>query len=417
MLGIMAARLDPNKIRWLADPATKAVMAALQGPDATVPVARFVGGAVRDAILGRVVEDIDIATSLAPEEVMRRLTAAGVKAIPTGIDHGTVTAVSHGRPFEITTLRHDVETFGRRARVQFTDDWQADAARRDFTMNAIYAEADGRIVDPLGGLDDIRDGRVRFIGDARARITEDALRILRFFRFHAWYGAGPLDPTGLDACRELVGLLDILSAERVAKEILRLLAAPLPSVTVEVMAEAGILRHVLPEAQNFKRLARLETIDSGLGDVDALRRFAALLPPSALQVGLRLRLSRRQQERLIRMITPMPDVEPALSGTSLIVALYRRGLEDVADHALLNWAASPAPVDDAAWRLLWERIRQVDIPVFPLQGADVVARGVTPGPEVGGILAEVETAWMAADFPPDRAVALDFLVQVLARKA
>jgi poly(A) polymerase len=412
----MTARLDPEKILWLAWPETKAVMAALQGKDRGSPVARFVGGAVRDAILGRMVEDIDIATVLAPDEVTRRLKAAGIKAVPTGIDHGTVTAVANGRPFEITTLRHDVETFGRRARVEFTDDWQADAARRDFTINAVYAEAGGGIVDPLGGREDITAGRVRFIGDARARIGEDALRILRFFRFSAWFGRGELDPAGLEACRELAPRLDILSVERVAKEILKLLAAPAPAATLRAMAAAGVLPHVLPEAEHIDRLARLEKIEAALAAVDALRRLAVLLPPAG-ETGARLRLSRADQARLKQMITPMPEVNPSLNGLSLVEALYRRGREEIADHALLNWAGSTAALDDRLWRGLIGLIREEEVPKFPLQGADVVTRGVPPGPEVGRILAEAEARWIAAGLPESKAAALAFLEQVLEHRA
>ena len=245
---------------WLTAAATRKVMAALEaegGPD----VARFVGGCVRNSLMGRAVDDVDIATRLEPQAVMAALKAAGLKAVPTGLDHGTVTAVAEAQPFEITTLRRDVTTDGRRATVAFTTDWAEDAGRRDFHINALYADGEGRVFDPTGhGLADIAARRVAFVGDAGRRIREDRLRILRFFRFHAWYGAGDPDAAGLAACVEEAGGLGELSAERVSKELLKLLAAPNPVPTVEVMAHTGVLARLLPEAGTLEALRAMAAV-------------------------------------------------------------------------------------------------------------------------------------------------------------
>src|SRR5215468_4177027 len=245
-------RLDPQP--WMIAAETVAVMAALAAAGGE---ARFVGGCVRDALLGRKVSDIDIATHEPPERVMNLLSRAGIKAIPTGIKHGTVTAVVGVRHFEITTLRRDVETYGRHARVEYTDDWAADAARRDFTMNALFCSADGTIYDPFGGLADLRAQRVRFVGDPAERIREDVLRLLRFFRFHAHYGKPPPDPPALAACRDLAHLLPTLSGERVCAETLKLLSAPQPADVVDLMRESGVLAHFLPEATGIDRMRAL----------------------------------------------------------------------------------------------------------------------------------------------------------------
>lgn len=386
----MAEKLDSRKIAWLCAPETQAVIAAL-GPRQ----ARFVGGAVRDALLGRVVEDIDIACSLEPGESTQRLNRAGIKVVPTGIDHGTITAISGHKAFEITTLRHDAETFGRKARVAFTDDWRADAARRDFTINALYADADGVIHDPFNGIDDLAQGVVRFIGDAQARITEDALRILRFFRFHAWYGRRDLDAAGLQAVTKLASQLDILSAERITKELLKLLAAPRPAATVKAMQEAGVLPHILEGVPNIPRLERLQDIDPGR--VDPLRRLAALLPEGGR--AARLRLSRKQAERLADMTAP----HSGLARLELLEALYRRGRDHVVDHMLLNWAGAGAAIDDQGWRALVEEAETLKIPEFPLKGADILAAGVEAGPAVGRILGDIEQKWIDAGFPANPA--------------
>ncbi|MGE4220379.1 MAG: CCA tRNA nucleotidyltransferase, partial [Alphaproteobacteria bacterium] len=266
----MTGRIEPQP--WMTEPATQRVMRALAEGGAG---ARFVGGCVRDALLGRPIRDIDIATDGSPERVTAILAAAGIKVVPTGFAHGTVTAVVDHRGFEITTLRVDVETFGRHARVAFTDDWVADAARRDFTFNAMSLETDGTLHDPFGGEADLRARRVRFVGAARQRIEEDVLRLLRYFRFHAHYGAPPPDAEALDACRAMAPRLPDLSAERVAAELMKLLAAPDPVPVLRLMRAEGVLARVLDEARDLARLARMVRIDAA---ADPLRRLAALLP-------------------------------------------------------------------------------------------------------------------------------------------
>src|SRR5882724_8262937 len=264
---------------WMADPSVRTLLGALARAGIA---ARFVGGCVRNTVVGRPVEDIDIAVDRPPETVMRALEAAALKVVPTGIKHGTVTAIVRGRSFELTTLRRDVETDGRRAVVAFTDDWLEDAKRRDFTFNAMYADPDGTIWDPFDGRADLLAGRVCFIGDPDQRIAEDHLRILRFFRFYAWFGRSPLDGAGFDACRRNVGSLSSLSAERVAKELLRLLAALAPADALEAMAEAGALDHWLPE---YTGAARLKALIAREDTPDPLRRLAAIVSPPATAVA------------------------------------------------------------------------------------------------------------------------------------
>ena len=378
---------------WLTAPETMAVIEAL-GPENT----RFVGGAVRDSLLGRAVTDIDVATPLPPDEVMQRVTAAGLKAIPTGIDHGTVTVVSNHRPFEVTTLRRDVETFGRRARVAFTDDWRADASRRDFTINALYAEVSGELHDYFGGLADLEAGRVRFIGDPADRILEDALRILRFFRFHAHYGRGPLDAAGRAACVAARDRLDLLSIERVRDEILKLLAAPDPVPVLEAMKEAGILALILPEADGFARLRRLIAVEQALGCADPLRRLAALAGLEAVRLdrlARRLRLSNKERARLVAMAGEVPAPEPR----ALRAAAYRYGSETTRDRILL--AADPS--DLAAVRAALAALERLSPPRFPLTGRDLVAAGHAPGPALGAALRTLEEEWIASDFGLSRA--------------
>ncbi|MDX1426079.1 MAG: CCA tRNA nucleotidyltransferase, partial [Kiloniellales bacterium] len=279
-----AGKIAPQD--WMTAPATRAVLAAL-GAEGAVP--RFVGGCVRDAVVARPVTDVDIATPDPPQRVIALIERAGLKAVPTGLAHGTVTAVADGRPFEVTSLRVDVETYGRHAKVAFTDDWQADAARRDLTINALSCDPDGRIYDYFGGLADLRAGRVRFVGEPRARIREDYLRLLRFFRFHAHYGRGAPDPEGLAAAGELAPEATHLSGERVRAELLRLLAAPDPAPVVAVMAAAGVLRAFLPEAgpgpDGAAALAALGELPGATAEPDPLLRLAALLPPDPAAAG------------------------------------------------------------------------------------------------------------------------------------
>ncbi|TRO86163.1 CCA tRNA nucleotidyltransferase, partial [Glycocaulis profundi] len=307
----MAPRLDPAEHAWMRDPATRAVMAALEA--ARPGSARYVGGAVRNALTGHPVHDVDIATSLTPDAVTTALQAAGIKAVPTGVEHGTVTAVADHRPFEITTLRHDVETDGRRAVVAFTESWQEDAARRDFRLNALYADPDGTIHDFHGGVDDALAGRIVFIGEPRDRIREDYLRILRFYRFHAWYGRGPLDAEGQAACAALKGGMSQLSAERVWKEFKKLLAAPDPSEALRAMSEAGVLAAILPAP--FDPALALAAIPL---TADPLLRAAALIgadPEAAAALSDSMKVSKAERARLEAACAAL--LAPGLPGPAL----------------------------------------------------------------------------------------------------
>ena len=304
--GVDAIPVQP----WMRAPETLAVMRALEAAGGA-GCARFVGGCVRNVLVGRPVDDVDIATTLAPEAVIRAVETAGLKAVPTGLDHGTVTAVAKGRPFEITTLRRDVETDGRRAVVAYTTDWAEDAQRRDFRLNAVYADLGGRLFDPTGaGAADARAGRIVFVGDADTRIREDALRILRFYRFWAWYGRGEPDTAGLAACAARADLLAGLSAERVSKELLKLLAAEDPRAAVRLMDAAGVLARILPEAAARGRFERVVAIDlSQALAADPVLRLAALLPDDAaagLAAARRLRLSNAERDRLEAALGPGP---------------------------------------------------------------------------------------------------------------
>jgi poly(A) polymerase len=397
-------------------PATQAVMAALAkaaGPEG----ARFVGGCVRNALLGQPVADIDIATVLPPSEVTRALTAAGLKAIPTGLAHGTVTAVAEGRPFEITTLRRDVETDGRRAVVAFTDDWSEDAARRDFRLNALYADIEGRLFDPTGaGIADARVGAIIFVGDAETRIREDGLRILRFFRFNAWYGKGAPDSAGLAACARLRGLLSGLSAERVAKELLTLLDADDPRRAVAAMAEVGILAEVLPEAGARRRFEALVGIESTmLFNQDALLRLAALLldePAAGVGLARRLRLSNAGRVRLEAALKPSPKIVSWMSPRQVRQEVYRLGVQAFCDRVILSWAASDRPAATPQWRALLPMAKSWPRPTLPLSGEEVVAAGVPRGPLVGEVLREVEAWWVDNDFVTDKLSIIEVLKAV-----
>jgi poly(A) polymerase len=353
--------------------------------------ARFVGGAVRDTLLGLPVADIDIATPLDPHAVMARLKAAGVKAVPTGIAHGTITAVLPDGPIEVTTLRHDVETDGRHARVAFTDDWQADAARRDFTMNALYADpASGAVFDYFEGLADLKAGRVRFIGDPLQRIAEDHLRILRFFRFHARFGDTP-DAAGLDACTARANDLMALSRERIAAELLKLLVARGAVETVALMVERNIFAPVLPEigtagVERFRRVADAE----GHAELtpNPIRRLAALLPDDPAigeAVGARLKLSNVDRKRLVSALDDEVGAPHPLA--------YRLGTEMALDRWLLH-VIEPMDRDLGA-----RDISTWPVPHFPLSGGAIVARGVAKGPDVARLRRQIEDQWITEGFP------------------
>ncbi len=365
--------------------------------------ARFVGGAVRNALLGVPVVDVDIAVPMPPQEALARLKAKGIKAIETGLDHGTITAIAGRHAFEITSLRRDVETDGRHAKVAFTDDWAEDAARRDFTINALYASADGEIFDYATGVEDIVAGKGRFMGDPRTRIAEDYLRVLRLFRFHAWYGRGEIDADGLHAAAQARGKLKTLSAERVAKELLRLLEAVRPGPVLRVMAATGILPELLPEALQLPRLERLTELDAEQGfPRDAVLRLAALLPDgekAAHAVADRLRLSNVDRSRLEEVLGGEP-VSTQLSAQQVRRLLYKLGAARFRDKVLLQWAGSPnAPA--MAWRMLLDMADNWRRPRFALTGHDVMAAGVPEGPQLGRVLSALETWWMDGDFMAD----------------
>jgi poly(A) polymerase len=368
--------------------------------------ARAVGGAVRNALLGLPVTDVDIATTARPEEVMRAATAAGLKSMPTGVPHGTVTLLSGGQPYEVTTLRKDVETFGRHATVAFTDDWAEDARRRDFTLNALYCGADGEVFDPLGGYPDLAARRVRFIGDPHERIREDYLRILRFFRFTAAYGQGAPDPDGLAACvRERAGLAG-LSGERVRQEFLRLLALSRGPELVAVMFDYGLLPQVLGLAPRPGLLARLAAIEAALGrEPDAMLRLAILtveIPEDAEHLQRRLRLSNEESTRLMRA-ADRTLIGPSTSERAAKAYLYGNGAAAYRDHVLLAWARSADAPGSDAWRERLLLAGRWQPPRFPIGGADVMALGVPAGPRVGDLLRKLEAMWIEGDFMADEA--------------
>lgn len=393
---------------WLRDKNLQRLLAVLSSHG---DQARIAGGAVRNALIGQPVADVDIATTTLPEETMRRAEAAGFRPVPTGIEHGTITVVAGGKPFEVTTLRADVETDGRRAKVSFGRDWKADAERRDFTINALYAEADGSVVDLVGGIADIEARRLRFIGDAEARIREDYLRILRFFRFFAWYGDGRPDAEGLKACARLKEGLDRLSAERVWSELKKLLCAPDPARALLWMRQAGVLSRVLPESDKWgiDAIHALADTERALGwGPDPLLRLEAMVPPDAArmkELAARLRLSTAEANRLQRWALT-PAVVPETAEGALARMLYLGDPQGVTDRLRLALAAArgrAAQSDGAlveaggffrqlAYAGKWQR------PVFPVKGADLAALGIAQGPKLGALLRRIEEEWMETGF-------------------
>jgi poly(A) polymerase len=379
---------------------------------------RFVGGCVRDAILKRAVVDIDIATPLTPPQVIEALAAAKIKSVPTGIEHGTVTAVCDGRPFEITTLRRDVETDGRHAVVAFTDDWAEDAARRDFRLNALYLDPEGAIYDPTGeGLADARAGRIVFVGEAETRIREDYLRILRFFRFSAWYGRGEPDAEAVRACAALKEGLKGLSAERVSKELVKLLGAPDPRSTLRLMGATGVLDVLLPEVQSLARFERLVEIETGqLFTCDPALRLAALLPDDAEVVeraAKRLRLSNSLRDRLLATVsTSEARLVSWMSPREMRRAIYRLGKNAFKDRVMLGWAAAARDVTAPQWRMLLVYPDTWTIPDFPITASEIKAAGVPEGPLFGQVRREVEDWWIDLDFTGDKMAAVERLKAV-----
>jgi poly(A) polymerase len=387
---------------WLKRGEVKDLLALL---DRDGEEARVVGGAVRNELLHLAVHEIDLATTAVPDEVVRRVASAGWKAVPTGIEHGTVTVVIGGEPFEVTTLRRDVETYGRKAKVVFGRDWMADAQRRDFTVNALSASADGTVYDYVDGLADIAARRVRFIGDPARRIAEDYLRILRFFRFHAWYGAGSPDAAGLHACIAARVGLETLSRERVRMELLKLLLAPHATPGLAVMAEAGLLGAVLggvPLLASFENVVKAEAA-SGIAP-DAVRRLGALgvhVKEDAERLGERLRLSNAEAEQLTALDLWW-RVSPSDGEHTAHALLYDLGSQAFVDRVLLAWSRAKAGASDQAWLKLVTLPQRWTAPVFPLKAADFMNRGVAAGPALGAALRLAEQFWIAADFPPGR---------------
>jgi len=379
---------------WLRDKVLRRVFAAIEAAGGE---ARVAGGAVRNALLGEPVTEIDIATTLTPERIVSAGEKARLGVHPTGIDHGTVTLVIGGKPFEVTTLRVDVETFGRKARVAFTDDWETDARRRDFTMNALYCSIGGEIYDPTKGYADILRKRVRFVGSPAERIKEDHLRILRFFRFHARYGAGAPDGKGLAACVRHKGKLRALSSERIRQELFKLLEAKRASETVRLMAAKNIFKVLFAHVRDLSALGRMAKIDMAHGlKPDALLRLV-LVAKAPLSLRENLRLTNAEMRRL-EAIANHVQPKPELRERERRVVLYQLGAETWRDMVRLGWAESKDPLLSRKWRELLAFADRWPIPRFPLTGQDLIAQGFKPGPVLGRELARLEDWWIASDF-------------------
>ena len=406
---------------WMTTPATRAVVEALTADGADI---RFVGGCVRDALLGRESDDIDIGTPDPPERVLALLERAGIetRTVPRGIEHGTVTALAGGERYEITTLRRDERTDGRHAEVAFTDDWREDAARRDFTINAMSATPDGALFDYFGGQEDLAAGRVRFVGDPATRIAEDHLRLLRFFRFYAWYGEGEPDAAALAACADAADTFTLGSYERIPSEMLKLLAADDPVPAITAMHEAGVLDELLLVVkflEVFPRLVGLERLHASL---DPIRRLAALITDSGVaktatairDITDRWRLSAVEGERLAELVRPLVSPGPHLDRRIQYRLLYQLGRERYRDLLLLAWAKQETGERGMSLKAMLEVANSWEESTFPVTGADVLARGIEEGPEVGQFLRQVEEWWIERDFEPDRAALLERLDALVA---
>lgn len=384
---------------WREQPGLVAIVEALSDGDGA-PLCRYVGGAVRDSLIGRAVSDVDLSTPLTPSEVIERLEKAGLKAVPTGIDHGTITAVAMGKGFEVTTLRRDISTDGRRATVSFSTDWRDDAGRRDFTINALYADpASGKVYDYFGGLEDLAEHRLRFIGEASERIAEDHLRILRFFRFLARFGDGVPDPDALAACRASANMLKSLSRERIADELLKILAVPDPADTIALMVENHIFESFLPEAdigatERMRQLVERER--EWPTGADPLRRLLALISgpdgETVDAVARRLKMSNRNRKEMADIVASSVYLPAATRE-----AAYRRSAAAARDAVLLYG-------DDRAVGMAHEHLSGWHVPEFPLAGRDLIERGVGEGPDVSRLLRQVESEWIANGFPDAPAV-------------
>ena len=398
------APLKLPEAAWLTSGPLAQVLAVL---DRAGEEARVVGGAVRNTLLGERPGDIDIATTAPPDEVLARARAAGFKAVPTGIDHGTVTVIVDATPFEVTTLRADVETFGRKAKVVFGRDWKVDAARRDFTMNALSVTPRGDIHDYVGGLADIEKRVIRFIGDPNRRIAEDYLRILRFFRFHAGYGHGEPDPAGVAASIAAREGLSSLSRERVRMELMKLLLAPGAVPTLTIMADAGLLGLVLGGVPVIAYLAKLVELEAKVHVApDAARRLGALavtVEEDAERLWQRLRLTNGEHETMRSMADGWRRISPDIGEAKARELLYRLRPAFYVDRILLAWVRSSAAIDDPQWTALATLPQRWPLPIFPLKSKTFVARGIPSGPRLGAALKAAEASWIAAGFPADRA--------------
>jgi poly(A) polymerase len=401
-------RLDPQP--WMKAPPVRRVMRALE--DARPNSTRFVGGCVRNALLGEKVADIDIATQLTPVEVEAALRAVGVAVHPTGIEHGTVTAAADNHTFEVTTLRRDVETDGRRAVVAFTQDWGEDAQRRDFRMNALYASLDGELFDPTGGgLADVRARRVVFVGEAETRIREDYLRILRFFRFNAWYGRGWLNAEGLAACGRLKSGLASISAERIWSETKKLLAARDPAPALTAMAQTGVFAQLYPDAHGLDLLRTLVGIEAVRRmPPDPMRRFLSLFSKDGDIVAAaarRLKMSNEERDRLVLSARDATPVSPSMSPAEIRRMLYQNGPVLFRDRVMLAWANAGGTGD---WMTLILAASHWVRPILPVTGQDLLAAGIAEGPAVGAALRKLESAWIASDFAAGRYELLNLLM-------
>ncbi|WP_417686549.1 CCA tRNA nucleotidyltransferase [Roseibium sp.] len=409
----MPARLKTAE--WLALPGIQAVFDAVeQEGDA----ARAVGGAVRNTLLERPVHDVDIATTALPEVIVDRAKRAGLKAVPTGIDHGTVTVISDGFGYEVTTLRADVETFGRQAKVRFGRSWEEDARRRDFTMNALYCDRSGEIFDPLDGLPDCLSGRVRFIGDPNQRIREDYLRILRFFRIHGMYGNGEPDRAGLLACVQEREGLRSLSAERIGMEMKRLVTAPLAARCVELMENHGLLEIVtggVARLVDFKAFRDLSGVADEVNQAPlAFAALAGFIDEDMDRLADRFRMSNAERNRMHCSLSAMKSVS-TLAGTATDTdvrrLLFHHGRQGAVDGTLLAWAVQEHGSDPAFYPGLLERLRKFSVPVFPLKGKDLIDAGLRPGPEIGHQLKFLQSRWEASGYQLGRAELMGDLKQ------
>jgi poly(A) polymerase len=393
------ARALLKQADWLTSSATQRVFDALSADGVET---RAVGGAVRNAFLELPVTEVDLATTATPQQVIALAEKAGLKTVPTGVAHGTVTVIADGKPFEVTTLRRDVETFGRHADVAFTRDWEADAKRRDFTLNALYADRQGEVFDPLGGYADLVAGRVRFIGDAEERIREDYLRILRFFRFTAYYGKGPLDAAGLSACVKLREGLARLSAERIWTEFKRILIAPRAKEAVTALFDYGFLPELLggvPRLLDFEQLVAIEKANEFTANAAIrLAVVGVFVEEDVERLAARLRLSNAEQD-VLALAADVPVGLP--QEASAKEALYRLGPDKYRATVLIGWGRSGDAANDMNWREALTLGERWQAPEFPLRGQDIMALGIS-GPEVGEILRRLEQHWIDSDFSATR---------------